>query len=115
LAGFWGEFPAILSSYQPAAGLSEPLFRVYMVVAAVGTVFAAGYLLWLLQRIAFGVPPEEWEGHEFHDVELPEWLSWAPLLVLIVAIGIFPGLVFHMTDGAVTSVLDGVNQLALGK
>src|SRR5438270_1369395 len=38
LAGFWGEFPAILSSYQPAAGLSESTFRVYMVVAAVGTV-----------------------------------------------------------------------------
>src|SRR5438105_3970443 len=73
LAGFWGEFPSILSSYQPAAGLSEPLFRVYMVVAAVGTVFAAGYLLWLLQRIAFGIPQQEWEGHDFHDVELPEW------------------------------------------
>ena len=58
------------------------LFRVYMVVAAVGTVFAAGYLLWLLQRTAFGTPEEEWEGHEFHDVELPEWLAWAPLLVL---------------------------------
>src|SRR5204863_6004409 len=29
LAGFWGEFPAILSSYQPAAGLSDALFRVY--------------------------------------------------------------------------------------
>src|SRR5215218_3057265 len=36
LAGFWGEFPAILSTYQPGAGLSEELFRVYMVVAAVG-------------------------------------------------------------------------------
>jgi NADH-quinone oxidoreductase subunit M len=115
LAGFWGEFPAILSSYQPAPGLSEPLFRVYMVVAAIGTVFAAGYLLWLLQRTAFGVPKEEWEGHEFHDVELPEWLAWAPLLVLIVVIGIFPNLVFHVTDPAVSSVLNGVNQLALGK
>src|SRR5216110_2929835 len=31
LAGFWGEFPAILSAYQPAAGLSEVLFRTYMV------------------------------------------------------------------------------------
>src|SRR5437868_5816227 len=104
LAGFWGEFPAILASYQPAAGLSDALFRTYMVVAAIGTVFAAGYLLWLLQRIAFGVPQDEWEGHDFHDVELPEWISWAPLLVLILVIGIFPNLVFHVTDPAVTSV-----------
>src|SRR5215210_6649985 len=38
LAGFWGEFPAILSAYNPAAGLSQPLFRTLMVIAAVGTV-----------------------------------------------------------------------------
>src|SRR5204863_911318 len=29
LAGFWGEFPAILSSYQPGGGMSEELFRTY--------------------------------------------------------------------------------------
>src|SRR5207245_11317196 len=41
LAGFWGEFPAILSAYQPAAGLSEVTFRVFMVVSSVGSLFAA--------------------------------------------------------------------------
>jgi NADH-quinone oxidoreductase subunit M len=114
LAGFWGEFPAILASYDPANGLSDPLFRVYMVVAAFGTVFAAGYLLWLLQRTAFGTPKDEWADHHFHDVEWPEWLSWAPLLALIVFIGIFPNVIFHVTDPAVGTVLHGVNQLAFG-
>ncbi|HWM15182.1 MAG TPA: NADH-quinone oxidoreductase subunit M, partial [Microbacterium sp.] len=33
LAGFWGEFPAILSAYEPGGGLSDVTFRVYMVVA----------------------------------------------------------------------------------
>ena len=55
LAGFWGEFPAILSAYQPNVA-NVALFRVFMVVAALGTVLAAGYLLWLYQRAAFGVP-----------------------------------------------------------
>ena len=82
LAGFWGEFPAILAVVPAGRGAAGArLFRTYMVVAAVGTVFAAGYLLWLLQRTAFGTPKEEWEGHEFHDVEPPEWLAWVPLLV----------------------------------
>src|SRR6478752_5547700 len=55
LAGFWGEFPAILSAYQPGdptyktsffgVGM-QPLFQAYMIIAAIGTVFAAGYLLW---------------------------------------------------------------------
>jgi len=62
LAGFWGEFPAIVSAYSPAEGLSAPLFRVYMVIAAVGTVLAAGYLLWLFQRVAFGEPTNEFAG-----------------------------------------------------
>jgi NADH-quinone oxidoreductase subunit M len=115
LAGFWGEFPALLASYNPAEGLSKPLFRVYMVVGAVGTVFAAGYLLWLLQRTAFGVPREEWEGQHFHDVEWPEWISWVPLLVLILAIGLYPNFVFHVTDTAVQSALSGVQTIAAAR
>src|SRR5262245_42912803 len=59
LAGFWGEFPAILSAYSPGFGLSEPLFRTLMVLAALGTVFAAAYLLWMYQRTAFGEPRAE--------------------------------------------------------
>jgi len=105
LAGFWGEFPAILAAYQPADGLSVELFRTLMVIAAVGTVFAAGYLLWLLQRTAFGTPKDEWEGHHFEDVETPEWLAWTPLLVLILAIGIYPTFVFKITDGGVQQAL----------
>ncbi|MDH5237609.1 MAG: NADH-quinone oxidoreductase subunit M, partial [Acidimicrobiia bacterium] len=46
LAGFWGEFPAILAAYSPANGLPVGIFRAFMVVAALGTVLAAGYLLW---------------------------------------------------------------------
>ena len=105
LAGFWGEFPAILAAYQPADGLPVETFRTFMVVAAVGTVLAASYLLWLLQRTAFGTPKEEWEGHEFHDVETTEWIAWAPLLVLIVAIGVYPNIVFEVSDGAVQTAL----------
>ena len=70
LAGFWGEFPAILSAFQPAKGnvdlgiaeLPVETFRTYMIIAAIGTVFAAAYLLWLYQRTAFGTPTPEFAG-----------------------------------------------------
>jgi NADH-quinone oxidoreductase subunit M len=104
LAGFWGEFPAILSAYQPAEGLPVGLFRGYMVVAAIGTVLAAGYLLWMFQRTAFGLPKSEFEHAHIHDVHGPEWIAWTPLLVLILVFGIFPGLLFQVTDGAVQTV-----------
>jgi NADH-quinone oxidoreductase subunit M len=104
LAGFWGEFPVILSAYEPAAGLSVPLFRTYMVIASVGTVFAAGYLLWMLQRVAFGTPKEEWEHHHIGDMHWPEYVSWVPLLAGIVALGLVPGLLFDVTDPAIQIV-----------
>jgi NADH-quinone oxidoreductase subunit M len=105
LAGFWGEFPAILAAYSPGAGLPEETFRTYMVIAAVGTVFAAGYLLWLYQRTAFGAPTEEFVDEEIHDVEAPEWLAWAPMLVLILVLGVYPNLIFRVTDGGVQTAL----------
>ena len=85
-----------------------------MVVAAVGTVFAAGYLLWLLQRTAFGVPKEEWEGHDLHDVELPEWIAWIPLLVLIVVTRHLPELRVRDDRRRRAGSARGVTELAQG-
>jgi NADH-quinone oxidoreductase subunit M len=110
LAGFWGEFPAILSAYQPAKGLPVEIFRTYMVVAALGTVLAAGYLLWLYQRTAFGEPTAEFapgHGHDedIHDVNTFEWIAWTPLLVAIVVFGVYPQLMFKVLDPAVNVTL----------
>ena len=106
LAGFWGEFPAILSAYSPADGLPVETFRTYMVVAAVGTVLAAGYLLWLLQRTAMGPPKAEFaDSTDIVDVTRTEWIAWVPLLVGIILFGVAPGLIFDVTDPAVVGLL----------
>ena len=92
LAGFWGEFPAILSAYEPRRHglLGATDVPHFMVVAAIGTVLAAGYLLWMFQRVAFGTPKPEFEHAHVHDVHVPEWIAWTPLLLLILALGIYP-------------------------
>jgi NADH-quinone oxidoreductase subunit M len=110
LAGFWGEFPSILSAFSPGAGMNEAVFRTFMVVAAVGTVLAAGYLLWMLQKVAFGTPKPEFADAHIHDVGTAEWIAWIPMLVAIVVFGVLPNLLFKTTDGAVhvvTKVLGG--------
>ncbi|HAS09314.1 NADH-quinone oxidoreductase subunit M [Acidimicrobiia bacterium EGI L10123] len=105
LAGFWGEFPAILAAYQPAEGLPVELFRGYMVVAAIGTVLAAGYLLWLYQRTAFGTVKDEFvDDPNIHDVNGPEWIAWTPLLALILILGVYPNLLFKVSDGSIVNV-----------
>jgi len=106
LAGFWGEFPAILASYNPAKILPAATWRGFMVVAALGTVLAAGYLLWMVQKTAFGTPTEEFENDpHVHDVSKFEWIAWSPLLALIVVFGFFPNLIFGLTDPAVEESL----------
>ena len=101
LAGFWGEFPAILAAYQPAPGINLVLFRTLMVVAALGTVLAAGYLLWLFQRTSFGVPTDEFEKDPaIEDVKMTEWIAWTPMIVMIVVLGFVPGLIMNITNPA---------------
>jgi NADH-quinone oxidoreductase subunit M len=141
LAGFWGEFPAILASWNPLhggtafGGLSLTLFRTLTVIAALGTVLAAAYLLWLYQRTAMGeVSPEfagaghghdalggssrseaeagadhqhghDDHGSEIHDVNKFEWMAWTPLLIAIVVFGVLPQLMFKVLDPGVAELV----------
>jgi NADH-quinone oxidoreductase subunit M len=106
LAGFWGEVTALLSSYSPAGILSGhlTLFRTVMVFGGIGTILTAGYFLWTLQRVNLGTVPEAWKEKTLPDVTTIEWLSWAPLLVGILALGLFPRLVFGVTNEAVAAL-----------
>jgi NADH-quinone oxidoreductase subunit M len=105
LAGFWGEFMALLGAFNPLDGLSLGVFRTAMVIGAVGTVLTAGYLLWMLQKVNLGEVPEEWVGKDLHDVDRFELAAWVPLVVSILAIGIWPKIVFGATEGAVANLI----------
>ena len=105
LAGFWGEFMALLGAFQPLDGLSLGVFRSAMVIGAVGTVLTAGYLLWMLQRVNLGEVPEEWKDKELHDADRYELAAWVPLVLAILAIGVFPKIVFGATTDAVVHLV----------
>ena len=134
LAGFWGEFPALLASWNPndlILGDQLDLFRVLTVIAALGTVLAAAYLLWLYQRTAFGEPNPEFMSHgtpahslsaaanddhedhddhgaDIHDVTVLEWIAWTPFLIAIVVFGVYPQLMFEVMDPAVTQLVETI-------
>ncbi len=105
LAGFWGEVLALLAAFNPAAGLSEPLFRTYMVLGGIGTILTAGYMLWLVQRLGLGKVKEKWASDPaIDDVRPIEAYAWTPLLVGIVALGVYPAAVLDITNDAVTGL-----------
>jgi NADH-quinone oxidoreductase subunit M len=105
LAGFWGEFMALMASFAPAPELSTSLFRTLMVIGSVGTVLTAGYMLWMLRSVNLGEPSAEWADRHFHDVDAFEWMAWAPLIIATLAIGVFPKIVFGATNDAVVNLV----------
>jgi NADH-quinone oxidoreductase subunit M len=106
LAGFWGEVMALLSSYSPSHMLAGhvTLFRTLMVFGGIGTILTAGYFLWTLQRVNLGTIPDAWREQALPDVMTIELVSWAPLLVGIVFLGLFPRIVLGTTNEAVTAL-----------
>jgi NADH-quinone oxidoreductase subunit M len=70
-------------------------------------VLTAGYMLWMLQKVNLGEPGEEWAGRTFHDADRFELAAWVPIIVLIVAVGLFPRIVFGATTDAVVSLVQG--------
>jgi NADH-quinone oxidoreductase subunit M len=108
LAGFWGEILALLAAWNPAAGLSVPLFRTLAAVGLLGTLLTAGYFLWLLQRVNLGRVPDRWSGKPLGDMAPIEVAAWSPLIVLIVALGFAPGLILWLTSPSVTGWFTGL-------
>ena len=130
LAGFWGEFPAILVGLQPArrglpsAGSAAAVPHATWSSPPSAPCSPPAYLLWMYQRTAFGEPKPEFvvDAHlahsagaaanphddlhaDIHDVNRFEWMAWTPLLIAIVVLGVYPQLLFKVTDPAVTHLL----------
>ena len=66
------------------------LYRTFMVIGGIGTILTAGYFLWMLQRVNQGEAPVRWRDHGFRDILAVEWVSWVPLLALMLVLGLVP-------------------------
>ncbi|MCC6626843.1 MAG: NADH-quinone oxidoreductase subunit M [Chloroflexi bacterium] len=105
LSGFIGEYLTILGAFTIGP------FRWMAVVSMLVIILAAFYMMWLYQRFIFGSESDNVRG--YHDVTRLELATLAPLVVLTVALGVFPGPVFAILHGPVQALLAGVPQLAM--
>ncbi|CAB4532785.1 unannotated protein [freshwater metagenome] len=99
LNGFPGEFLVLLGSFASA--------RWWGVVAVSGVILAALYLLWAYQRVFHGPVTEPNKG--FRDLRLTEGLVIAPLLVLIVFLGLYPKPMLDRIEPSVERLLAHVD------
>jgi NADH-quinone oxidoreductase subunit M len=100
LSTFVSEFLVLVGTFTryPAAGI----------VATIGIIFAAVYVLLWYQRVATGEPTERVKG--FKDLGLREVLAVAPLIALLIALGFFPKPLLDVINPAVSSTLQHVGQ-----
>ena len=83
-----------------------------MVIAAIGTVLAAGYLLWMFQRVAFGKVKRGVRARSTCTTCTARSGSRGPRCCsLIVVLGFYPNLVFKLTDPAVTHLVNGMSKV----
>jgi NADH-quinone oxidoreductase subunit M len=81
LNGFVGEFLILLGAFQTSPA--------WTVLAATGVVLGAMYMLWMFRRVVFG-PLALPENRQLHDMSPREIAMIAPILVLIVFMGVYP-------------------------
>jgi NADH-quinone oxidoreductase subunit M len=97
-----GEFLVLIGSY--------PTLQVFTIVAASGVVFAAIYLLWAYERVFTGVPDKE-ENKVLKDLSCREIAVLAPLVVLMLVLGLYPKILLDRTAPSTEAVLDRVEQV----
>jgi len=99
LNGFVGEFPILLGTFQtvPWAG----------VLATFGVVLAAIYLLWAYQRMFHG--PVEGRAVGITDLTLRERVVIAPLVVLMLGIGLYPAPLYERVNPTVEQIVADVD------
>jgi NADH-quinone oxidoreductase subunit M len=100
LNGFVSEFLVLAGTFIT--------HRWWAVVAVVGVIVAAIYLLWAYQQVFHGVPKPEDE--KTRDLNWPERLLVAPLIILIVFLGVYPKPVLDRSDPSVSALVTHVEQ-----
>ncbi|WP_165232245.1 complex I subunit 4 family protein [Aquisphaera insulae] len=98
LCGFVAEVFVVLSSFNYSIPLA--------VLAAAAVILTAGYILWTVQRVFLG-RSETWKG--LPDMNLRELTIAVPLVVLTVAMGVFPNaLVLSWVNPSVNQMVNSV-------
>lgn len=100
LSGFVGEFLVLLGTFIG--------YRWWVVPAAFGVVLAAIYMLWAYKRVFHGPVTDE-ANASMADLNVREIVMLAPLLVLIVWIGVYPKPFLERIEPSAQKVITQLN------
>jgi NADH-quinone oxidoreductase subunit M len=96
MSGFVAELLVFLGSFDA--------FEVPTIVAVIGILLSAGYILWTAQRVLFGPAQERWS--ELTDTtNWWERISMAALVGVIIGVGVYPSTIVDVLENGVRRTL----------
>ncbi len=99
LNGFVGEFLTMLGAFK-----WDPR---YVVVACLGVILSAVYMLWMFQRVFYGEVTNDHNRH-LPDLSVREWVIIGPLAALSIGMGVFPNVFLKPMEPAVQRIVQRV-------
>jgi NADH-quinone oxidoreductase subunit M len=110
LNGFVGEFFILIGTWT-STWVSHPW--IVTMLAATGVIWAAVYMLWMLQRVLFGEITNP-ENAKLTDLNSRELGLLLPLLFLMLFMGVYPRVFLDRSQASVAVIKDRVNQRQTG-
>ena len=110
LNGFVGEFLILIGTWTSTA-VSHPF--VVTMIASTGVIWAAVYMLWMLQRVVFGKVTNS-ENAKLKDLNAREVRLLVPLLVLMIFMGVYPRVFLDRSKASVEAVRARLNTKPAG-
>ena len=97
LAGFPAEFQVVAGSW--------PVFTFITALSMIGLLMTGAYVLKAIQKVLHG--PVNHDLHEMSEINWTERLALAPLMVLMLAIGLYPFWLMNVINQSVTKLIGG--------
>ncbi|MBS0236135.1 MAG: NADH-quinone oxidoreductase subunit M [Proteobacteria bacterium] len=99
-SGFIGEFLVLLASFEYG--------KIYGALLATGMVLGAAYMLWLYARVMFGTTSNK-RLLEIKDLTAIERLSFYPIVIMVVFLGIYPKTITNYTITFSKQIVEQLN------
>jgi NADH-quinone oxidoreductase subunit M len=95
-SGFVGEFLILLGAFQDNTWVA--------MLATTGIILGAAYMLWLYRRVVFGRITRD-DVRAMVDLEPREIAIFAPLILVVLWMGIYPNSFLHVTSASVQNLI----------
>jgi NADH-quinone oxidoreductase subunit M len=100
--GFIGEFLILLGAFKWGAWFAA--------FAATGVILSAVYMLWMFQRVNYGVVTND-KNLRLPDLSGREWAMMIPTIAMCILMGVAPGIFLKPMEPSVLRIIDRINQV----